>query len=83
MTGTALVSYKLLVDLTGVPHLVSLESIDVDQVHLGSRVRVWFASSLSHGCSRGSLHSHVPDDELHQISCLVLVGVVVVVVIVI
>ena len=40
VTGTALVSYKLLVDLTGVPNLVPLESIEVDQVHLGSRVRV-------------------------------------------
>ena len=32
VTGTALVSYKFLVDLTGVSHLVPLESIDVDQV---------------------------------------------------
>jgi hypothetical protein len=80
VTGTASVSHKLLVDLTGVPHLVPLESIDVDQVHLGSR---GFASFLSHGCSLESLHSHVPDDELHQSSCLVLVGVIVVVVIVI
>ena len=30
--GKASVSYKLLVDLTGVPHLVPLESIEVDQV---------------------------------------------------
>ena len=85
VTGTASVSHKLLVDLTGVPHLVPLESIEVDQV---SSQTPWvtckgFASSLSHFCSVGSLHSHVPDDELHQISCLVLVEVVVVVVIVI
>ena len=30
VTGTASVSHKLLVDLTGVPHLVPLESIEVE-----------------------------------------------------